>query len=376
LIISNAYEATMTKPPQDYASLRIASVHAETDAALRVEFDVPKALRATFAFKPGQHLPVRGLINGVEQRRTYSICSAPGMPLTVAIKRVHGGLFSNWANSTFKSGIMLEAMPPIGRFTLRPSDGTPRHILMVAAGAGITPIFAMLAHALEAEPATRITLLFGNRTVDSIMFREALEDMKDRHLGRFELVHVLSRNDEMDAPLFQGRISGDKLHQLATSLLNVSSLDHAYLCGPGTLIKETRDALVSLGMPKEKIYHEFFAAGGGAHRATSVEKVPTAPVSENASGASEVVAILDGMRHRFALAPGAHVLDAAITAGLRVPYSCKGGMCCTCRAKVVEGKASMTVNYSLEPWEIEKGFILTCQARAETPRLVVDYDAM
>jgi ring-1,2-phenylacetyl-CoA epoxidase subunit PaaE len=365
----------MSTPPQDTVLLRIAQVHRETTDAMRLVFDVPTAHRAMFAFKPGQHLPVRAVIDGTEQRRTYSICAAPGGPLSVAIKRVDGGLFSNWANDTLQPGDTLAVMKPAGRFTLSPSDGTPRHILMIAAGAGITPIFAMVAQALEVEPTTRVTLLYGNRTIDSILFREALEDLKDRHLGRFELVHVLSHNDESDAPLIQGRISGDKLKALAVALLHIPSISQAYLCGPGSMIKETREALFALGMPREAVHHEFFAAGGGAYREKQIAETPTPP-SSGASADTDVVAVLDGVRHRFTLAPGVHVLDAAIAAGVRVPYSCKGGMCCTCRAKVVEGRATMTVNYSLEPWEIEKGFILTCQARAETPRLVVDYDAM
>jgi ring-1,2-phenylacetyl-CoA epoxidase subunit PaaE len=366
----------VTKPPTDYVPLRISAVHRETADAVRVEFDVPESIAPIFAYRPGQHVPLRATIGGAEQRRTYSICAAPGAPLVVAIKRVDGGLFSNWANAELKPGDTLDVMPPAGRFALKASDGDGRHLLMIAAGAGITPIYAMIAHALEHEPATRVTLLFGNRTIDSIMFREALEDLKDRHLGRFELVHILSRNDEVEAPLFQGRITGDKMTALAQTLLDIKAVDNAYICGPGSMIKDTRDALFALGMPRERVQHEFFAAGGGAHRAppATAQSKPTAAAA--AATGTEVIAVLDGMRHRFTLAPGQHVLDAAIAAGLRVPYSCKGGMCCTCRAKVIEGKASMTVNYSLEDWEINKGFVLTCQAKSETPRLVVDYDAM
>ena len=367
----------MTKTPHDYTALRIAAVYRETADAVRLVFEMPEDLRTAFLFRPGQHMPVRTTIDGVEQRRTYSICAAPGQPLAIAIKRVDGGIFSNWANATLKPGDTLDAMPPTGRFTLAPSDNSARHILMIAAGAGITPIYAMIAHALEHEAKTRVTLLFGNRSIDSIMFREALEDLKDRYIRRFELVHILSRNDEIEAPLFQGRITAEKLSALSTHLLNIGSIDRAYLCGPGSLIKDTRDALIHLGLPRERIHHEFFAAGGGAHRAKPA--AATAPATMHASAATagtEVIAVLDGMRHRFTLQPGQHVIDAAIEAGLRVPYSCKGGMCCTCRAKVTDGRARMTVNYSLEPWEIDKGFILTCQAVAETPRLVVDYDAM
>ena len=370
----------MTKTQHDYTALRIAAVHRETTDAVRLVFEAPEDLRTAFQFKPGQHLPVRATIEGVEQRRTYSICAAPGQPLAIAIKRVDGGVFSNWANATLKPGDTLDAMPPTGRFTLAPSDGASqhmaRHVLMIAAGAGITPVYAMIAHALEHEANTRVTLLFGNRSIDSIMFREALEDLKDCHIRRFELVHILSRNDEIEAPLFQGRITGEKLSALSTHLLTIGSIDRAYLCGPGSLIKDTRDALIGLGLPRDRIHHEFFAAGGGAHRTKPVVAASATVQPSTAMTGTEVIAVLDGMRHRFTLQPGQHVLVAAIAAGLRVPYSCRGGMCCTCRAKVTEGRARMTVNYSLEPWEIDKGFVLTCQAVAETPRLVVDYDAM
>jgi ring-1,2-phenylacetyl-CoA epoxidase subunit PaaE len=279
---------------------------------------------------------------------------------------------------------MLEVMPPAGRFILPKGEGEPRHVVAFAAGAGITPIIAMVKHALAAEPETSITLIYGNRMPRTIMFREELEDLKDRYLGRFALLHVLSHNEESSAPLFEGRISADKVTAFAGSLFKPGEVAHFFLCGPGSMIKETRNALMQLGVPREKIHHEFFAPTAGGRRAMEARSPPAAPLQGDggtaglsaATSGTEAVAVLDGIRHRFMVPPGGRVVDAALAAGIRVPYSCKGGMCCTCRAKLVEGEAAMLTNYSLEPWEIERGFILTCQAVPKSARIVVDYDQM
>jgi ring-1,2-phenylacetyl-CoA epoxidase subunit PaaE len=368
---------------RDYQPLKIAEVARETADAVVVALEVPPALAEAFHFKPGQHLPVRASIDGAEQRRTYSICCAPGASaLRIAIKRVAGGAFSNWANDRLRAGGILDAMPPAGRFVLPQTDGSARHIVAFAAGAGITPILAMVEHVLATEPETSFTLVYGNRGPESIMFRQQLEDLKDRHLGRFTLLYVLSRNEESSAPLLEGRITGDKVKAFATSLFKPGEVAHFFLCGPGSMIKEVRNALFELGVPRDRVHHEFFAPGGGAYRAKAAPAETPAPVAEegraesSSAAGSEVVAILDGIRHRFVVPPGSQVVDAALAAGIRVPYSCRGGMCCTCRARVVEGRAEMLVNYSLEPWEIERGFILTCQAVPKSERLVVDYDAM
>jgi ring-1,2-phenylacetyl-CoA epoxidase subunit PaaE len=388
---------------REYQPLRIAEVRRETPEAISVTLHIPEDLREAFRFKPGQHLPVRASIDGEEQRRTYSICCAPDEAgVRIAIKRIAEGRFSNWANDTLAAGGTLEAMPPVGRFVLPESDGAPRHVVAFAAGAGITPILAMIKHALAAESATSVTLVYGNRSPDSIMFRQELEDLKDRHIGRFTLLNVLSRNEESSAPLLEGRITAEKVQAFASSLFRHGEVAHVFLCGPGSMIKEARNALLELGMPRERVHHEFFAPGGGAYRAPSPrssrgegrgegqqqtpEQGPAPhpnplPAEERGEGirapvGTEAIAVLDGIRHRFTVPPGGHVVDAALAAGIRVPYSCKGGMCCTCRAKLVEGKAEMTTNYSLEPWEIERGFILTCQAVPKSERIVVDYDQM
>jgi ring-1,2-phenylacetyl-CoA epoxidase subunit PaaE len=372
---------------RDYQPLRIDEVGRETADAVSITLHIPQELREAFRFKPGQHLPVRTAIDGEEQRRTYSICCAPDEGnLRIAIKRVAEGRFSNWANDTLAAGGTLDAMPPAGRFVLPDSDGGPRHVVAIAAGAGITPIMAMLEHALATEPATAFTLVYGNRSPDSIMFRQRLEDLKDRYLLRFTLLNVLSRNEESSAPLFEGRITGDKVKAFAATLFRPTEVAHVFLCGPGSMIKEARNTLIELGVPRERVHHEFFAPGGGAYRKpTGSDPSPllspqnltaSREGSDPAREGTEAIAVLDGIRHRFRVPPGGHVVDAALAAGIRVPYSCKGGMCCTCRAKLVEGQAEMTTNYSLEPWEIERGFILTCQAVPKSQRLVVDYDQM
>jgi ring-1,2-phenylacetyl-CoA epoxidase subunit PaaE len=361
----------------DFHSLPIKEVRRETPEAISISLEVPETLRAQFVWKPGQHVTLRTTLGGEEQRRTYSICSTPhDNGLQIAIKRVAGGNFSTWADDTLTAGQHLEVMPPTGRFILPASDGQPRHILAIAAGAGITPIIAMVQHALVLEPETTVTLIYGNRTSQSTMFRERLEDLKDRHVGRFTLLNVLSRNTESDAPLLEGRIDGDKVRAMAGALLRLDTIDHIFLCGPGTMIKEARNVFLELGIPRDRIHHEFFAAGGGAYRQAPAPPIVSDDRTAGLGTGTEVMATIDGIRHIFNVPLGTHVVDAALAAGVRVPYSCKGGMCCTCRARVIEGAAQMTTNYSLEPWEIARGFILTCQAIPEPGRLVLDYDQM
>lgn len=367
----------------DYVPFTIASVNRDTPDAVTIALSIPEDMQPRFAFQPGQYLNVRTLIHGEEVRRSYSICSGPSEShLRIAIKKVDGGHFSAWANTALAAGDTLDAMPPQGRFVLAKSDGAPRHILCLAAGAGITPIIAMAAHALWREPETRVTLVYGNRTLESVMFREDLEDLKDRWLDRFTLVHVLSRAASEDGAVFEGRITADVLSRLAGVVGPFASFAQVYLCGPGSMIRELRTALFSLGIPRDRVHHEFFAAGGGVYRAAtegSTRERATLPPTQTISDASRLTtieAILEGTRHRFTAGAGETVIDAAVRAGLRVPFSCRGGMCCTCRAKIIEGRAEMRTNYSLEPWEISQGFTLTCQAIALTERLVVDFDRM
>ena len=300
---------------RDFHPLSIAEVKRETADAISVAFAVPEELREAFRFQPGQHLTLRREFNGEEVRRNYSICAGPGDALRIAIKRLDGGVFSCWANEALAAGSVLEVMPPQGRFVLPLSDGTPRHVVAFAAGAGITPIFGMLKQALLHEPATRFTLVYGNRTPQSILFREELENLKDLYLGRFTLLHVLSRNDESSSPLLEGRITAEKVKALSTRLFPPGEVAHVFLCGPGSMIKETRNALFEAGFARDRVHHEFFAPGGGAFRKVAVAAGPELPVAK-AEG-TEVVAILDGIRHQFTVPPGGHVVDAALAAGVR-----------------------------------------------------------
>ncbi|HEX4934269.1 MAG TPA: FAD-binding oxidoreductase, partial [Gemmatimonadaceae bacterium] len=279
----------------EFIPLTVATVEPETAAAVCITFTVPEALREAFAFRPGQHINVRAELGGTEVRRSYSICSGPGeRGIRIAVKQVDGGLFSKWACGNLRPGTVIDVMPPQGRFALAPPDGSPRHILGLAAGAGITPIISMAAHALALEPATRFTLVYGNRTVQDIMFREVLEDLKDRHLDRFTLVHVLSRERSEDGALFEGRITADVLSRLADRLIPIREISHAYLCGPGSMIKELRNALFALGMPRDRVHHEFFAPGGGAYRTGTAAAEPASPVTrpEIATRAPTIEAIL------------------------------------------------------------------------------------
>lgn len=350
-----------------FHELTVAEVRAETADAVSVLFD--QAAEGEWAFRPGQYLTLRREIEGAEVRRSYSICSQPGEPLRVGIKRVEDGRFSSWACGALAPGERVQVMPPEGRFGVE--AGGAHDYLLVGAGSGVTPLLAIASAVLEAEPESRVTLVYGNRDGRSIMFHEALEDLRDRHLTRFRLIHVLSRETQ-DVPLLQGRIDGDRLRAMAAGgMIDPAASDAAFLCGPGEMIDAASDVLAELGLAREAIHFERFTPAPDA--------APPRPASDRARAAAEagaeVTAILDGGALRFPLAEGT-VLEAAGAAGHELPFSCAGGMCCTCRCKVVEGEAEMDVNYSLEPWEVEQGFVLACQARPTTKRLVLDFDAV
>ena len=356
--------------------LTVASVRRLTPDAVEVIFDVPAALAPALLFKPGQNVPVRLTIDGVEQRRTYSMCSARGGTFRIGIKRVPGGAVSTYLNDTLRAGDALEVGLPQGRFTLPAAACASRHVLMLAAGAGITPILGMINDALAHEPDTRITLIYGNRTLDAAMFLHELEDLKDKYAARLDVLHVLSGPGVADTALLQGRLTGEKLKAMASKLIDIKSVERVFLCGPGSFIKETRNALFELGLPREAVHHEFFVGRTGSAPTETKPFVPTIATAADAATGLEATIILDGLRHRVRLKPTQTVLDAALQAGLKAPYSCTGGMCSTCRARVVEGAVAMTVNYSLEEWEIKRGFVLTCQAVPTSNTLVIDYDAM
>jgi ring-1,2-phenylacetyl-CoA epoxidase subunit PaaE len=360
-----------------FHALPIAAVRRETADAMSFALAVPAELADTYRYRPGQHLVARAMLDGEEVRRTYSISSSPSDgELVITVKRVDGGLFSAHAHANLAAGATLEVMPPAGRFCAPDNGKDGRTYLAIAAGSGITPVMSLIRHVLAREPNSRVTLIYGNRSVESIIFREALDDLKDRYLGRLAVLHVLSRDIEADVPLLAGRIDADKVRRMLPLVASAADIDHVYLCGPGSLIKDARKVLLDAGVARERIHFEYFRAGSESTqqrarigRATEVEAKP--PIA-----GAEVVAVLDGARQTFRVPEGQLVVDAALAAGVRVPYSCKGGMCCTCRAKLVEGEVTMLRNFSLEPWEVDAGFVLTCQAQPRSSRVVLDYDQM
>lgn len=356
-----------------FHQLTIAEIDRQTPEAVALGFAVPAELRETFAFRPGQYLTLAADIDGEEIRRSYSICSMPGDPLVrVGVKKVADGRFSRFVNDRLAIGDSIRVMPPEGRFTPKLGGGKRQDYLLIASGSGITPMLSIAATVLGHEPKSTITLIYGNRATDAIMFREELEDLKDRHLGRFTLVHVLSR-EKQDVELLNGRIDGSRISAMAErGLIDPKNADGVFLCGPGEMIDDVAAALQSLGVAEEKIRFERFTPAGGV----APKKAPSEAARQAAAGGVDIEIVLDGVRRNFPMAEADQsVLDAAHAAGIELPYSCAGGMCCTCRCRVVEGSAEMAVNYSLEKWEIEAGFTLACQSRPTSGKLVLDFDA-
>jgi ring-1,2-phenylacetyl-CoA epoxidase subunit PaaE len=356
----------------DFNTLTVRTVRKETPGAVTIVFDVPEALADAYRFDAGQYLTVRREFDGVEERRSYSVCSGTrDNELRIAVKRQDGGTFSTFANDVLAAGDPIEVMRPRGRFTAQPEPGARRLYLAIAAGSGITPVLSIVKTLLVEEPASEIILVYGNRDSRSIMFKSELEDLKDRYLGRLTLLNVLTR-EHQDAPLLNGRIDAAKIGTVLQSLRGRLP-DVAYLCGPLPLMKLAREALEDHGLPRERIRTEIFTAQGGAPRPAAPAATRTA--EPDAAPVATLRVTLHGRENLVPMAAGETVLDAATRAGLEAPFSCRGGMCCTCRAKLTDGTVDMAVNYSLEPWELEAGFVLTCQSRPTTPSVAVDYDA-
>ena len=347
--------------------LIVTDVRRETPEAVSIAFAVPEALREAYRFTPGQYLTLKTELGGEDIRRSYSICSGLDEELRVAVKRVANGLFSSFANTALRPGDALDVMTPMGRFGLAPDPDAARTCVGLACGSGITPVLSIVKSMLAREPMSRFFLFYGNRTSRDIMFREALEELKDRHMDRLSVFHVLSR-EAQDIPVLNGRLDGAKISLLLRTVVPAAVVDHAFICGPGTMIEEAEATLKALGVPGEIHIERFTPAEGAAGRPVS------RPVPADAPPRALAEIVLDGRRYTVPVGEDEGIVDAALRAGLELPYACKGGMCCTCRAKIVEGRVEMRTNYSLEPWEIEAGYALTCQARPITERVVVDYD--
>jgi ring-1,2-phenylacetyl-CoA epoxidase subunit PaaE len=349
--------------------LTVAAVKHETRDAIAVTFNVPRDLKETFAYQQGQHLTLRAMIGGEDVRRSYSICSAvQDDVLRVAIKRTTGGLFSTWANEALQPGATLDVMPPMGHFNVPLDAESERHYLAFAAGSGITPILSILKTTLLAEPKSRFTLFYGNRASSSVIFRDELTDLKDVFMERLNLVYVMSR-EQQDIELFNGRITRDKCQQFLQHWVRAEDFDVAFICGPEDMMHGVSAALQEAGMPKERIRIELFAASIPKH-----EHKPR-PVHVGERHQTEVTVIMDGSHTSFTMDKDKEsVLDAGLRAGIDMRYSCKGGVCSTCRCKVLEGQVEMDVNYALEDYEVARGFVLSCQSFPVTDKVVVDFD--
>lgn len=355
-----------------FHDLRVKSIEPDTAEASILSFAVPPELRETFGFTQGQYLTLRASIDGQDLRRSYSICAGvDDGELRVGVRRVKGGVFSNWINERVRPGDTISAMAPQGRFFVPIEPGSRRHHLGIAGGSGITPILSIMKTVLAREPYSRFTLIYGNRMLRSTMFKEELEDLKNRYMTRLSLQHVFS-DEPTDAPINSGLMNRAKIGEFLAGLVPAASVDHAYVCGPFQMNDEAEAALLAAGVQAERIHIERFGVPAGA--ATPVGAV----VHEAQPGDAEkarVVIVRDGLRREIEFSKDQpSILDAASAAGLEVPFSCTSGVCGTCRCKVVEGEVRMERNYALDKAEVANGFVLACQAHPLTERVVLSFD--
>ena len=353
-----------------FHAIRIKEIKRETADCVSVEFDIPETKKEAFKFKQGQSLTMRATINGEEVRRTYSLCSSPlDHSWKVAIKKVEGGLFSFFANENLKAGDSLEVMEPVGKFYTELHPSNKKNYLAFAAGSGITPVLSIIKTTLRTEPNSHFTLVYGNRKRSSIIFFEELEGLKNQFLSRFSLLHILSR-EKTEAPVSFGRIDPAKLTDLSR-LIDFATMDEIFICGPEKMIFCIKDFLQKKQINEKKIHFELFTSS------TSKRINPRSvhPITETGPQ-SRITVKVDGREFDFNLPfhEDTSILDAALKQGADLPFACKGGMCCTCKARLLEGEVEMDVHWGLEHEEIEKGFILSCQSHPKTEKVVVDFD--
>ena len=350
--------------------LRVAEIVSETPEAFSIRFEIPPELRDVFLFKAGQHLTLKADIDGAEVRRNYSLCTAPDEnDWMVTVKRIGGGIFSNWVGDRLKAGDTVEVMPPHGSFTIDFDPGTRRHLVGIAGGSGITPVMSLLRTTLKSEPQSRFTLLYGNRDSSSIIFLEELARLKDRYLDRFELYHFLAE-EAGDIDLFNGMLDRARCDEAIDHLVDSpGAVDGWFICGPGPMMDAAESALIDRDVARDRIHIERFTA----------DRPPETLVKEMAELQSKAAGIvlsvtLDGRTRRVEFSEG-NILDSARAAGLPAPFACKAGVCATCRAKVTSGKVEMAARYGLTDEEIEQGYVLTCQSVPAGDGVAVDYDA-
>jgi ring-1,2-phenylacetyl-CoA epoxidase subunit PaaE len=353
-----------------FHALRVAEIVPETAEANSIRFEVPAELRDAFRYRAGQHLTLRATIGGEEVRRNYSLCTAPAeQDWLVTVKRIGGGVFSNWVGDQLKAGDTLDVMPPHGSFTTEFDESNNRHVVGIAGGSGITPVLSLIKTTLREEPNSRFTLFYGNRDSSSVIFLEALAGLKDKHLGRFEIYHFLDA-EEQDIALFNGMLNRERLEEAISALVpDAAEVDGWFICGPGPMMDAAEGALLDRNVPKERIHIERFTADRPADAV--VREI--ADLQTKAEGVT-VAVTLDGRTRKVAFSQG-NILDSARAAGLPAPFACKAGVCATCRAKVTKGKVEMAARYGLTDEEVADGYVLTCQSVPLGDGVAVDYDA-
>jgi ring-1,2-phenylacetyl-CoA epoxidase subunit PaaE len=348
-----------------FHSLRIADIRHETEDTVSIAFDVPETLQADYAFHAGQYLTLKAQIDGEEVRRSYSLCSAPHEnEWRVAIKQVEGGKFSTYANATLAVGQDMEVMTPTGNFSVTPDNNNDQTYVLFAAGSGITPILSIAKTLLKEESNSSIHLFFGNKGFGSIIFREEIEALKNSYMDRFRVVHILSR-ENLGNEIQKGRITAEKCDSLFTAFLKNEQIKGIYTCGPEEMILGVKESMTRNGVSEKLIHFELFGTN-----ISKKSKTETSTLEID----SNVTVILDGDSIDISLISGESILDAAQKAGADLPFACKGGVCCTCKAKIIKGTARMDVNYALEKDEVEAGYILTCQAHPTSEKLIVSFD--
>ena len=353
----------------EFYKLKVKEVRRETTDCVSISFEIPEEYKEIFKFTQGQHITIRKYFMGEEFRRSYSLCTSPlDNDFRVAVKKMYDGLFSNYANTELKPGEILEVIPPLGKFHTDLHATNTKNYIGFAAGSGITPIISILKSVLKTEPNSTFTLFYGNKNVESVIFMEELEALKNQYMGRLSLYYIMSR-EAIGTPLFKGHITGEKVKEFAKNIFDPAKTDEVFICGPESMLIDLKETLKDVGIPEKNIHFELFATAGIAKKKHDEEVVIEADVL------SEVTIIIDGDEFKFNLkTTDVNILDAGMKNGANLPFACKGGVCCTCRAKLLEGKVDMEVNYSLEPDELDAGFILTCQSHPLTKKVVVTFD--
>jgi len=352
-----------------FHSLKVGDIYKETKDCSVVSFEIPDELKSDFQYRQGQHLTLKATIDGKEERRSYSLCSSPTEnKWQVAIKKINGGLFSSYVNDNLKKGDTLEVMAPSGKF-FRDADKTQaKNYIMFAAGSGITPILSIIKTHLALEPKSTFQLFYLNRSVKSIIFKEQIEQLKNKYFGRFEIFHFLTK-EHRSSELFNGRFTKEKLEILTEKIIDIASVDECFICGPEEMIFLIRDELAAAGLSRDKIHFELFNTG-----TSEADKQRVNRVLESKVQGTDVTIIDGGKEFHFIMDDDYdNILDGALAAGADLPFACKGGVCSTCKCRVTEGTVEMKINYALDENEVAKGLVLSCQAVPTSEKVVVDF---